>query len=101
MEVLVVYCVPGEIVQFCNHPNYNYPQCYDLSIDPEPILSLSYQDLKKRMNEKPKFLKTLSHNKHPSIFNNNYFFEINNISKTEKDLFENVILFFNENMSTS
>ena len=41
------------------------------------------------MKEKPKFLKTIGHNKHPSIFNNNYFFEINNISKTEKDLFEN------------
>ena len=77
------------VTSICNHPNYNYPQCYDLSIDPEPILSLSYQDLKKRMKEKPKFLKTLGHNKHPSIFNNNYFFEINNISKTEKDLFEN------------
>ena len=77
------------VTSICNHPNYNYPQCYDLSIDPEVILSLSYQDLKKRMKEKPKFLKTLGHNKHPSIFNNNYFFEINNISKTEKDLFEN------------
>ena len=41
------------------------------------------------MKEKPKFLKTLGHNKHPSIYNNSYFFEINNISKTEKDLFEN------------
>ena len=77
------------VTNICNHPNYNYPQCYDLSIDPEPILSLSYQDLKKRMKEKPKFLKTLGHNKHPSIFNNNYFFQINNFNKNEKDLYEN------------
>ena len=40
------------VTSICNHPNYNYPQCYDLSIDPEPILSLPYQDLKKRMKEK-------------------------------------------------
>ncbi len=77
------------VTNICNHPIYNYPQCYDLSIDPEPIISLSYQELKRRMKEKPKFLKTLVHNKHPSIFNSNYFFEIKNINKNEKYLFEN------------
>ena len=76
------------VTSICNHPNYNYPQCYDLSIDPEPILTLNFQDLKKRLKDKPKFLKTLGHNKHPSIFDNNYFFKINNINLDEKKLFE-------------
>ena len=46
------------VTSICNHPNYNYPQCYDLSIDPKPILSLPYQDLKKRMKDKPCLLYT-------------------------------------------
>ena len=41
------------------------------------------------MKEKPRFLKTLGHNKHPAIFDNNYFFKINNIDKTKRNLFEN------------
>ena len=77
------------VTNICTHPNYNYPLCYDLSIDPVPILELNYKDLKKRMKEKPRFLKTLGHNKHPAIFDNNYFFKINNIDKTKRNLFEN------------
>ena len=29
------------------HPHYNYPQCYDLSIDPKEVINLNYSDLKK------------------------------------------------------
>ncbi len=76
------------VTNICTHPNYNYPQCFDLSIDPEPIMSLNYQDLKKRMKEKPKFLKTLGHNKHPSIFDENYFFKTNDINQLTKDILE-------------
>ena len=75
------------VTNICMHPHYNYPQCYDLSIDPETLLDLSYGDLKVRIKEKPKFLKTIGHNKHPSIFDKNYFFKINKSTQSEIDLY--------------
>ena len=54
MNFLLVKIKTSLVTSICNHPNYNYPQCYDLSIDPEPILSLSYQDLKEKDEGKAK-----------------------------------------------
>ena len=76
------------VTNICSHPHYDYPQCFDLSIDPKNIIDLNFNELKKKYKEKPKFLKSISHSKHPSIFDKSYFYELNSISQKDKNLFE-------------
>ena len=63
------------------HPKYGYLQCYDLTIDPIEIINLNFDDLKKRIKEKPILIKTIPHNKHPLIFDKSY---LHNIDKFKK-----------------
>lgn len=76
------------VTYICMHPHFNYPQCYDLSIDPKEVINLNYGDLKKRYKEKPRFLKSLNNSKHPSIFDKNYFLKSNSISHEKQILYK-------------
>ena len=56
----------------CQHPQYQWPLCFDLKHDPSIFLKLSKQDLVAAMKKNPKFLRTVRHNKHPIIMNPSY-----------------------------
>ncbi len=56
----------------CQHPQYQWPLCFDLRHDPKPYLDMSSSDLKAEMKKQPKFIRTLRHNKHPVIMNPSY-----------------------------
>jgi exodeoxyribonuclease-1 len=56
----------------CQHPEYQWPLCFDLRHDPSIYLDMSLQDLSVAMKKQPKFIRTLRHNKHPVIMNPSY-----------------------------
>ncbi len=56
----------------CEHPVYKWPKCFDLKNDPDIYLKMNVQDLKEAMGKKPKFIRTIRHNKHPVIMNPSY-----------------------------
>ncbi len=73
----------------CFHPKFNYPQCYNLSVDPVEIVKLSYSDLKKRIKEKPIFLKSVPYSKHPSVFEFNYQIKNNEFVNIDEQILNN------------
>ncbi|MDC0473016.1 exodeoxyribonuclease I [Pelagibacteraceae bacterium] len=56
----------------CQHPQYQWPLCFDLKHDPNVFLKMTTQELKAAMKKNPKFLRTVRHNKHPIIMNPSY-----------------------------
>ncbi|MDC0525224.1 exonuclease domain-containing protein [Pelagibacteraceae bacterium] len=56
----------------CQHPQYQWPLCFDLKHDPEPYLKMSLNELEAAMKKQPKFIRTVRHNKHPVIMNPSY-----------------------------
>ena len=56
----------------CEHPVYKWAKCFDLKHDPDIYLKMNTQELKEAMGKKPKFIRTIRHNKHPVIMNPNY-----------------------------
>jgi len=56
----------------CQHPNYQWPLCFDLKHDPSIYLKMSIQDLTVAMKKQPKFIRTVRHNKHPILMNSSY-----------------------------
>jgi len=56
----------------CEHPIYKWAKCFDLKHDPDIYLKMNVQDLKEAMGKKPKFIRTIRHNKHPVIMNPSY-----------------------------
>ena len=75
------------LTYLCMHPKYGYIQCFDLTVDPKEIINLQYSDLKKRIKEKPIFVKTIPQNKHPLIFDKNYLFNIEKFKEINFSLF--------------
>ena len=98
------------LTYLCMHPKYGYIQCFDLTVEPKEIINLQYSDLKKRIKEKPIFVKTIPQNKPPLIFDKNYLFnlekfkEINfsllneraNLIQSSEDFKKRLILILNE-----
>ncbi len=60
----------------CEHPVYKWAKCFDLKHDPDIYLKMSVQDLKEAMSKKPKFIRTIRHNKHPVIMNPSYAMQL-------------------------
>ena len=56
----------------CQHPQYQWPLCFDLKHDPSIYLKMPIKDLTIAMKKNPKFLRTIRHNKHPIIMNPSY-----------------------------
>ena len=56
----------------CQHPQYQWPLCFDLKHDPSIFLTMSVQELTAAMKKQPKFIRTVRHNKHPVIMNPSY-----------------------------
>jgi exodeoxyribonuclease-1 len=56
----------------CQHPQYQWPLCFDLRHDPNIYLKMSIQELTAAMKKQPKFIRTVRHNKHPVIMNPSY-----------------------------
>jgi exodeoxyribonuclease-1 len=59
----------------CQHPQYQWPLCFDLKHDPSIFLKMSQKELSAAI-KKYKFLRTVRHNKHPIIMNPSYGNEI-------------------------
>ena len=59
----------------CQHPQYQWPLCFDLKHDPNIFLKMSQKELSTAI-KKYKFLRTVRHNKHPVIMNPSYGNEI-------------------------
>ena len=59
----------------CQHPQYQWPLCFDLKHDPDIFLKMTQEELSKAI-KKYKFLRTVRHNKHPIIMNPSYANEI-------------------------
>ena len=56
----------------CQHPQYQWPLCFDLRHDPNIYLKMPIQELTIVMKKQPKFIRTIRHNKHPVIMNPKY-----------------------------
>ena len=56
----------------CQHPQYQWPLCFDLRHDPNIYLSMPLQELTAAMKKQPKFIRTVRHNKHPVLMNPSY-----------------------------
>jgi len=56
----------------CNHPVYNWPQCFDLKTDPEDYFNMEMSVLKEALKKSPKVMRSVKDNKHPIIMNPNY-----------------------------
>ena len=70
--------VPFVLTFVCQHPQWNYPMCFDLKADPSYYFNLSIQQLKKELNKKPKVIRTIKHKKHPIIMNPSYGMNFDN-----------------------
>ena len=60
----------------CNHPVYNWPQCFDLKNNPLDYLSLTTKELSIAMKKSPKIVRSVKNNKHPILMNYNHFDKI-------------------------
>ena len=67
--------VPFVQTFICQHPQYQWPLCFDLKHDPNIFLKMSQKELSAAI-KKYKFLRTVRHNKHPIIMNPSYGNEI-------------------------
>ena len=56
----------------CQHPQYQWPLCFDLRHDPTQYLNMPLKELEAAMKKQPKFIRTVRHNKHPVIMNPQY-----------------------------
>ncbi len=56
----------------CQHPQYQWPLCFDLRHDPNIYLKMPIPELTAVMKKQPKFIRTIRHNKHPVIMNPQY-----------------------------
>ena len=56
----------------CQHPQYQWPLCFDLKHDPNTYLKMTIPELTAAMKKNPKFIRTVRHNKHPVIMNPSY-----------------------------
>ncbi len=56
----------------CQHPQYQWPLCFDLRHDPNIYLKMPIQELTTVMKKQPKFIRTIRHNKHPVVMNPKY-----------------------------
>ena len=70
--------VPFVLTFVCQHPQWGYPMCFDLKADPSFYFNLSIQELKKKLDKKPKVLRTIKHKKHPIIMNASYGMNFDN-----------------------
>ena len=52
--------------------------CFDLKADPIYYFNLSIQELKKELDKKPKFIRTIKHKKHPIVMNPSYGMNFDN-----------------------
>ena len=71
----------------CDHPIYKWPQCFDLSKDPNDYINMSKNDLGLEMKKSPKFIRTIKDNKNPIIFNYSNYLKIKNNSTTESNVY--------------
>ncbi len=67
--------VPFVQTFICQHPQYQWPLCFDLKHDPNIFLKMTQKELSTAI-KKYKFLRTVRHNKHPVIMNPSYGNEI-------------------------
>ncbi len=56
----------------CQHPQYQWPLCFDLRHDPTLYLNMPLNELEAAMKKQPKFIRTIRHNKHAIIMNPTY-----------------------------
>ena len=56
----------------CQHPQYQWPLCFDLKHDPNIYLKMTIPELTAAMKKNPKFMRTVRHNKHPVVMNPSY-----------------------------
>ena len=56
----------------CQHPNFQWPLCFDLKHNPSIYLKMSVRDLTDAMKKQPKFIRTVRNNKHPILMNSSY-----------------------------
>jgi exodeoxyribonuclease-1 len=63
---------PFAVTFVCFHPKYNWPQCFDLKIDPSTYLKMPYAQLKDELKKSPKVIRSIKNNKHPVIMSPNY-----------------------------
>ena len=63
---------PFVLTFVCEHPQWGYPMCFDLKMDPKYYFNLSLNELKKEFKKTPKVLRTIKHKKHPIIMNSSY-----------------------------
>tara|TARA_B100000029_G_scaffold322397_1_gene314760 strand:+ start:54 stop:1472 length:1419 start_codon:yes stop_codon:yes gene_type:complete len=70
--------VPFVLTFVCQHPQWDYPMCFDLKSDPVYYFNLSNQELKKELDKKPKVIRTIKHKKHPIIMNPSYGINFDN-----------------------
>ena len=70
--------IPFVLTFVCQHPQWGYPMCFDLKVDPTYYFSLSIKDLRKELNKKPKVIRTIKHKKHPIIMNPSYGMNFDN-----------------------
>ena len=70
--------IPFVLTFVCQHPQWGYPMCFDLKADPAYYFNLSIQELKKKLDKKPKVIRTIKHKKHPIIMNPSYGMNFDN-----------------------
>ena len=63
---------PFCVSYICNHPVYNWPQCFDLKNDPEDYFNMEMPVLKEALKKSPKIVRSVKDNKHPIIMNPNF-----------------------------
>ena len=63
---------PYVLTFVCEHPQWGYPMCFDLKLDPKYYFNLSTDQLKKELKKTPKVIRTIKHKKHPIIMNASY-----------------------------
>tara|TARA_Y100000590_G_scaffold459207_1_gene615704 strand:- start:9 stop:1427 length:1419 start_codon:yes stop_codon:yes gene_type:complete len=64
--------IPFVLTFVCQHPQWGYPMCFDLKVDPAYYFNLSVKELKKELEKKPRVIRTIKHKKHPIIMNPSY-----------------------------
>ena len=78
---------PFLLTHVCDHPVYQWPQCFDLVNDPKAYLNMSKNELSREISKSPKIIRSIKNNKNPIIMNYKNYSKFDNYNDTNENIY--------------
>ena len=78
---------PFLLTHVCDHPVYQWPQCFDLVNDPKIYLNMSKSELSREISKSPKIIRSIKDNKNPIIMSYKNYSKFDNYNDINEDIY--------------